>query len=88
MQFDIKELYPPIVTDGTLNSNFAESYILISQDNIQFINTDKSLLFYHNKPWIKKERNSSFDVTMGIYDFTELCKLIEIYVQSLLKNTR
>ena len=46
MQFDIKELYPPTVTDGTLNSNFAESCISISQDNIQFINTDKSLYYF------------------------------------------
>ena len=68
--------------------NFAENYTLISQENIRTIkHCRQSLLFYNNEPWNKKEHNSSFDVTMGSYDGTELCELIGIYIQALLEST-
>ena len=28
------------------------------------------------KPWIKKDSNSLFDVTMGSYDGAEICELV------------
>ena len=47
----------------------------------------KSLLFYNNERWKKKEHSSSFDVTMSSYDGPELCELIGIYIQSLLESS-
>ena len=35
----------------------------------------------------RKKHGSSFDVTVGSYDGTELCELIGIYIQSLLEST-
>ena len=89
IQLDIKEFHSCILEE-TLNAaiNFAENYTSISQENIQIIkHCRKSLLFYNSEPWKKKEHDSSFDITMGSYDGTELCELIGIYNQSLLENT-
>ena len=82
IQLDIKEFYPSISED-TLNKaiNFAENYTSISLGNIQIIkHCRKSLLFYNNEPWKKKEHDSS-------YDGAELCELIGIYIQYLLEST-
>ena len=46
----------------------------------------KSLLFYGNETWKKKDADTTFDVTMGSYDGADLCELIGIYIQSLLTN--
>ena len=47
----------------------------------------KSLLFFNNEAWKKKDTDSSFDVTMGSFDIAELCELIGIYIQSLLTDS-
>ena len=46
----------------------------------------KSLLFYLEKAWKKKESNSCFDVTIGSYDGAELYELIGIFTQSVLEE--
>ena len=43
-------------------------------------------MFYGNEAWKKKDADTTFDVMMGSYDGAELCKLIGIYIQSLLTN--
>ena len=66
--------------------NFAENHTSISQENIRIIKHGrKSLLFYDNEPWKKKEHDSRG--RMGSYDGAELCESIRIYVQSLLENS-
>ena len=88
IQLDIKEFYPSF-TEKTLNNaiTFAENYISISKEDIRIIkHCRKSLLFYENEAWKKKDTNTTFDVTMGSYDGAEVCKLIGIYIQSLLTN--
>ena len=47
----------------------------------------KSLLFFNDEAWKKKDTDSSFDVTMGSFDGAELCELIGIYIQSLLTDS-
>ena len=46
----------------------------------------KPLLFYGNEAWKKKDADTTFDGTMVNYDGAELCELIGICVQSLLRN--
>ena len=88
MQLDIKEFYPSI-TGKPLNNaiTFAENYIPISKQDIRILkHCRKSLLFYGNEAWKKKDADTTFDVTMGSYDGAELCELIGTYIQSLLTN--
>ena len=88
IQLDIKEFYPSI-TEKLLNNAItsAENYIPISKEDIRIIkHCRKSILFYGNEAWKKKNADTTFDVTMGSYDGAELCELIGIYIQSLLTN--
>ena len=88
IQFGIKAFYPSI-TEKSLNNaiKFAENYISISKEDIRIIkHCRKSLLFYGNEAWEKKDAGTTFDVTMGSYHGAELCELIGIYIQSLLTN--
>ena len=43
-------------------------------------------MFDGNEAWKKKDADTTFDVMMESYDGAELCELIGIYIQSLLKN--
>ena len=43
-------------------------------------------MFDGNEAWKKKDADTTFDVMMESYDAAELCELIGIYIQSLLKN--
>ena len=66
---------------------FPENYISISEEDIRIIkHSRKSLLFFENDSCKKKDTDTTFDVTMGNYDGAELCKLIGIYIQSLLTD--
>ena len=88
IQLAIKEFYPS-VTEETLNNalDFAANYTKISKEDIRLIyHCRKSLLFFKDEAWKKKDRDSSFDVTMGSFDRDELCELIGIYIQSLLTD--
>ena len=37
-------------------------------------------MFHDNKPWIKKDSNDDFDVTMGSYDGAEVCELAGLFM--------
>ena len=43
----------------------------------------KSVLYNNGEPWVKKE-GGSFDANMGVYDGSELCALIGIYMLHLI----
>ena len=72
------------MTEKSLNNaiTFAENCISISKEDIRIIkHCRKSLLFYRNKAWKKKDND-----TMGSYDGAEVREIIGIYIQSLLIN--
>ena len=87
-QLDIKEYYPSI-TEETLDKviSFASNHNTVSLEDIRVIKHSRKLLLFHlEQAWKKKESSSCFDVTMGSYDGAELCKLIGIFTQSVLKD--
>ena len=86
--FDIVEFYPSISEDLLKAAvDFAKQHTTISQQDTEIIfHSRKSLLFDKDKPWIKREGNSLFDVTMGSYDRAEVCELVGIYVLNTLAN--
>ena len=88
IQLDIKEFYPSITKKSLNNAiTFVVNYIPVSKEDIRIKkHCRKSLLFCGNEAWKKKDADTTFDVTMGSYDGAELCKLIGIYIQSLLTN--
>ena len=82
VQFDIKEFYPSI-TKEILNKaiEFATKHTSISVKEIRTIqHCRKSLLFFNDEAWKKKQNHECFDVTMGSFDGAEICELVGIYI--------
>ena len=44
----------------------------------------KTLLFWQDSTWVKKEGDEDFDIPMGCYDGAEICELVGIYIQNKL----
>ena len=44
----------------------------------------KTLLFWQDCTWVKKEGDEDFDIPMGRYDGAEICELVGIYIQNKL----
>ena len=42
----------------------------------------KTILFWQNKTWDKKNSDENFDIPMECYDGPEICELVEIYIQN------
>ena len=61
------------------------SHFITNKDIDVIFYARKSLLYYNNKPWVKKGE-SNFDVTMGTYDGAEVCELIGIFMLLLLSK--
>ena len=82
ISFDIIEFYPSI-TEELLEDAiaWAKSLIEINDDHLSIIkHARKSLLFYGNKTWVKKNNVGLFDVTMGSHDGAEVCELIGLFI--------
>ena len=82
ISFDIVEFYPSI-TEKLFDNVilWAKSMTCIPDDHITIIkHARKSLLFYREKTWIKKNHDSLFDVTMGSYDGAEVCELVGLFL--------
>ena len=82
ISFDIVEFYPSI-TEKLLDNVilWAKSLTYIPDEHITIIkHARKSLLFYREKTWIKKNHDSLFDVTMGSYDGAEICELVGLFL--------
>ena len=82
IKFDIAEFYPS-VSETILRTaiRFAEEHVEITdEEKRKNFHCQKSLLFYKNEPWKKKDSDSCFHVTMGSYNGTELCEFIGIYL--------
>ena len=53
----------------------------ISKQHITTIkHARKSFLFNNGNPWVKRNNNSLFDVTMGCFDGAEICELVGLYI--------
>ena len=53
----------------------------ISDEDISIIkHARKSLLFDHERPWIKNNNSNFFDVTMGSYDGAEISELVGLFI--------
>ena len=44
----------------------------------------KTLLFWQDSTWVKKEGDEDFDISMGCYDDAKICKVVGIYMQNKL----
>ena len=88
IQLDIKEFYPSITkTIFEKALTFAKKHTKIPVDVIRTIqHCRKSLLFFKNEAWIKKDTNNCFDVTMGSYDGAEVCELVGLYILDTLSQ--
>ena len=69
LSFDITEFYPSI-TENLLDKaiNWAQKFTTITNQDMTIIKHARiSLLFNDAKPWIKRNSQSMFDVTMGTF---------------------
>ena len=87
--FDIKDFYLSIKETSLKNTiQFAAEHIDINKKNLEMtFYVGKSLLFYSNRPWIKRD-SDTFDVTMGVYDGAEISELVGIFMLSLLSKKK
>ena len=84
--FDICEFYPSISED-LLRRSLASARTLTDisdQEMDTILHARKSLLFSGGKNWVKNNRSSLFDVTMGSFDGAEICDLVGAYVLATL----
>ena len=81
ISFNIVDFYPSISED-LLNQaiSWAKHHTNITEEEAIIKHARKSLLFHGEKPWIRRERQNMFDVTMGSNDGAEVCELIGLYV--------
>ena len=80
--FDIQEFYPSI-TEKLLKDAlaFAQRNVEIKQNELDLIfHIQKSLLYCKDTPWIKKEGDGEFDVTMGSNEGAETCELVGLFL--------
>ena len=88
ISFDIVDFYPS-VSEKLLDQAlcWTSSLANISKDDISIIKyARKSLRSNNEKPWIKKDGNSLFDVTMGSFDGTEVWKLVGLFILNYLDS--
>ena len=85
IMFDIKDFYTLISKELlTYALTFAETIMNLNDHDKKIIyHFRKSLLFNQELTWIKKV-SDLFNVSMGIYDSAEVCRLIAIFLLSLL----
>ena len=78
--FDIVEYYPSISEKLLRNAlSYASQFVDIPKDHIEIImHSRKSLLFEDEHPWhpwVKKDKDNMFDVTLGCWDGAEVYEL-------------
>ena len=65
--------------------SFAKLYHHFTSDELEIItHSRKTLLFWQDSAWVKKDGHEDFDIPMGFYDGTEICELVGIYIQNKL----
>ena len=82
IQFDIKEFNPSISPNVLSQAvRFASTFANITDIDLRTINhCRKSLLFFNNESWKKKNTDSCSDVTMGSFDGAEICELVGLFI--------
>ena len=85
---DIVEYYPSISEKLLRNAlSYASQFVDIQKDHIEIImHCRKSLLFENEHPWVKKDKDNMFDVTMGYWDGAEVCELMGAYIPGKLTS--
>ena len=80
--FDIVDFYPSISEQLLgLAVNFARTKTRIEDSDIEIIfHARKSLLFEGGKAWVKREKSTFFDVSMGSHDGAEVCEVIGLFM--------
>ena len=67
--------------------SIASNHTAVSLEDIPIIkHSRKPLLFHWDQAWKKRESSSRFDVTTSSYDGAELCELLGIFTQSVLRD--
>ena len=82
LSFDIVEFYPSI-TEDLLDKAiaWAKTIIPIPDNYISIIkHALKSFLFNQETPWVKRNNDKMFDVTMGSFDGAEICNLVGLFI--------
>ena len=65
--------------------SFAKLYYDFVCDELQInMHSRKTLLFWQDSNWVKKEGDGDFDIPMGRYDGAEISELVGIYIQNKL----
>ena len=84
--FDIESFYPSISRKLFEEAvSFAKLYYDFTSDESEMImHFRKTLLFWQDSTWVKKEGDEDFDIPIGCYDGAEICKLVRIYIQNKL----
>ena len=87
LMFDIKEFYPSIKEGFLIEPlEFAKQYMTIKSKYRETIfHARKSPLYNEGEPWIEKQSNR-FYVTLVSYDGADVCRLIGIFMLSLIGN--
>ena len=82
LSFDIVEFYPSISKELLDRAILWEkTFVDISDANVRIIrHASKSVLFSGEQPWIKRNNDSMFDVTMGSFDGAEICELVGLFI--------
>ncbi|PIK41521.1 hypothetical protein BSL78_21624 [Apostichopus japonicus] len=87
--FDIIDFYPSISEILLYEAlTWAKQFTKITEAMLEAIKHARKSLLYDNtgRPWLKKDTNNAFDVTMGSYDGAEICELIGLYILSTLQS--
>ena len=84
--FDIADFYPSITKELLLKAlNYARKFVTITEEDVNIImHARKSLLYNDNQPWVKRNGDEEFDVTMGCHDGAETSELIGLFILSQL----
>ncbi len=84
--FDVCEFNPTISQELLMKAlDYASKFATITdQDREIVLHAKRSMLYHQNSPWMKRNAENTFDVTMGSYDGAETCELIGLYMLSLI----
>ena len=66
---------------------WAKTIVIITDEHVTIIkHARRSVLFNPTKPGIKRDSPTTFDVTMGSFDGTEVCELVGLYTLNKLRE--
>jgi hypothetical protein len=67
--------------------SFARSYTDITDNEIEIImHSCKTVLFFNNSIWVKKNNPDAFDIPMGSLHGAEVCELVGLHLLDKMKE--